>query len=771
MNSMNIKKSMVVSGVCVAAGVLGTTTNASAQTPAAQQSFGVLQEITVTARRQEESLQDTPVSVTAVSGELLDKLNIQDMTNVSEFVPNLTIAHQPSSTTATSISLRGIGQTEPAATAEQGVGLYLDGVYIARTAGAVFDLVDLERIEVLRGPQGTLFGRNTTGGAVQLVSKKPADEFGIEEKLSYGRFNDWYTRTRVDTGFLFGSPVKATIAYLHRERDGYFNNTLTPDDKDPGSFDNDALWLGLTGKFGDRFTASYTLDWNEREGAPMFFQLTAVTPDLATYYGNSPAFGGAPFMVSTERFNTGQQAPFDGRFTSLSETVGHNLTLEYEASDAMTLKSISAYRSFQQDTVCSLSGNGVMRGVILDPVTFEFDSIQDLSGPYSCNNAPQRQFQYSEELQLLGGIGQWSYVVGAFYFYERSAEFNDQRLTFVLPGGEAALSLMPYQAFGGETESIAGFGQVSYKPDALGGKLELTGGLRYTQDDKEFFSSLFAERPDASFSNTNWLASANYKFTDDIMGFARISTGYKAGGFSPRSNAPVQFKPEEATAYELGLKAEWFDRRLRTNLSVFYTDYKDLQVQQFRSGSGGATSDTVNAAEATIKGFELEIVALLAEGLTLDAAYGYTDPEYDEYLFLNPQTNRRENVADQARFAHVAKETLHIGAEYVFTPFAIGQLSARSDWSKRSQRYFHALDSINIFNEQIKDPGTENLSIRLALSELPLGSDGTWEVAIWGDNLTDHDNHSYGTDFGGLGFGGVTFSEPRRYGIDVKLSF
>ncbi|MDY0065680.1 MAG: TonB-dependent receptor [Steroidobacteraceae bacterium] len=767
---MNIRRSMVVSGVCAAAGVLGPTSNASAQAPAAQSSLGVLQEITVTARRQEESLQDTPVSVTAISGQLLDNLNIQDMTSVAEFAPNLTIAHQPSSTTATSISLRGIGQTEPAATAEQGVGLYLDGVYIARTAGAVFDLVDLERIEVLRGPQGTLFGRNTTGGAVQLVSRKPADEFGVEQKLSYGRFNDWYTRTRLDTGFLFGSPVKATIAYLHRERDGYFDNTLAPDDKDPGSFDNDALWLGVTGKFGDRFTASYTLDWNEREGAPVFFQLTAATADLMTYYGQSPAFGGAPFMVSTERFDTGQQAPFDGRFTSLSETVGHNLTLEYQVSDAMTLKSISAYRSFKQDTICSLSGNGVMRGVVLDPVTFAFAGIQDLHGPYSCNNAPQRQFQYSEELQLLGGAEQWSYVVGAFYFYERSAEFNDQRLTFVLPDGQAGLNLTPFQAFGGETESIAGFGQLSYTPAALAGKLELTGGVRYTQDDKEFFSSLFPERPDASFSNTNWLASANYKFTDDIMGFARISTGYKAGGFSPRSDRPVQFKPEEATAYELGLKAEWFDRRLRTNLAVFYTDYKDLQVQQFRSGSGGATADTVNAAAATIKGFEIEMIAILAEGLTLDAAYGYTDPEYDKYIFRDPLTNAEIDVSDQARFSNIAKDSLHVGLEYAFPVFGAGRLSARLDWSEQSERYFYTLDFVNIFNEFVKDPGTENFRARIALSEMPLGA-GTWEVALWGDNLTDHDNVGYGIDFGGLGFGGLFYTEPRRYGVDVKLKF
>ncbi len=761
--------SILVTGVWGAIGGLGPVHMARAQTADSQEDGLSLQEVTVTARRQEESLQETPVSVTAVTGELLDKLNIQDVTRVSELAPNLTIAHQTASTTSTSIQIRGIGQTEPAATAEQGVGLYLDGVYVARTNGAVFDLVDLERVEVLRGPQGTLFGRNTTGGAVQLVSKKPADEFGIDEKLGYGRFNDWYSRTRLDTGFLFGSPVKATIAYLHRERDGYVDNTLAPDEQDPGASDNDAVWLALTGEFTDRFRASYTFDWNRRDGAPTFFQLTAASPDAAAYYGASPAFGGASFVVSRDYLRTVQQASWDGKFDAPSETLGHNLTLEADINDVLTLKSISSYRSFEQDPVGVQTGNGVMRGVVLDPATFA-PSIQDLYGSYAQFHSPQRQFQYSEELQLLGSAEQWSYIVGLFYFYERAAEFNNQRFTVVLPGGQAGLNIAALQAFGGETESVAGFGQLSYRPVALDNRLELTGGLRYTQDDKKFWSLAFPDDPGAkSFSNLSWLASSNYRFTDDVMAFVRVSTGYKAGGFSPRSDVRADFKPEKATAYELGLKAEWLDQRLRTNLSLFQTDYEDLQVPVFRAGSQGLSSIVQNAGEATIKGLELEVVLALAEGLTLDAAYGYMDPKYDVYLFRDPVTNVVRNVADQARFLNVPKNSLHVGAEYNLH-FSVGQFSARLDWFDRGERYFAPLDFVSTFNEQVKDPGTENLRARIALSEMPLGS-GSWEIALWGDNLTDHDNVGYGIDFGGLGVGGVTFTEPRRYGLDIRLKF
>ncbi|MFO1466088.1 MAG: TonB-dependent receptor [Steroidobacteraceae bacterium] len=767
---MKTVKALLMAGAFAAAGAFGPVGSAPVQAAEAQQQTEQLAEVTVTARRQEESLQKTPVSVTAVQGDLIEKMHLKDITRVAEFVPNLTIAPQPSSTTATSIIIRGIGQTEPAATADQGVGIYLDGVYIARTAGAVFDLVDLERVEVLRGPQGTLFGRNTIGGAMQLISRKPGDTFGIDEKLNFGRFSQFSTRTRLDTGYLFGSPVKATLAYLHGQSNGYFDNTLAPSSRAPNAYGNDALWASLYGAFGDRFTAYYTFDYDKRRGTPPFFQMVAATPAVAAYYGRSPMFGGAPFQLSSERLNSGQQAPFEGRFSSYSETLGHDLTLEYKMSDAASLKSVSSYRSFNQDTICSLTGNGVMRGVVLDPVTFA-PSIGDLNGPYQCNNAPQRQFQYSEELQLLGHTAQWSYVAGAYYFYERSSEYNRQSFTFVLPGGMAALNLSPVSSFGGKTTSKAAFGQVSYRPAALAEKLEFTGGLRYTKDDKGFFSNLFTQPGNASFSNTSWLASANYLITDAVSAYARVSTGYKAGGFSPRAPFLAEFQPEKVTAYEIGLKAEWFNRRLRTNVSVYDTKYKDLQVSQFQSGTGGSVAYVVNAGRATIRGFELEVAAVLAEGLTLDAAYGYTDPKFDQYLFRDPMTNLISDVSNTARFQAVSKDNLHVGLQYNFKPFSVGQVTTRVDWTQRSESYFYPLDSINIFNEQVKNPGTKNLRARIALAEMPMGSKGSWEVGIWGDNLTNHDNVGYGIDFGGLGFGGLFYTDPRRYGIDMRFSF
>ncbi len=732
---------------------------------------GGLEEITVTARRQEESMQQIPVAVTALSGNLLDKLNVQDATKLGQLAPNLMITQQTSSLNAAQVYMRGIGQNEPAANAEAGVGIYLDGVYIARTAGALFDLVDLERIEVLRGPQGTLFGRNTTGGAVQLISKKPTDEFGADLKAGYGRFNDWYARARVDTGLLGNSGIKATVAYMHRERDGYFNNRLASSKDDPGSLKNDSIWVGLHGDFGERLSADLTFDYGKREGSPVFFQMVAATDDVRNYYGQSPLYGGAPFTITRKRLNSGEQESWDGRFHSEGEVTGSALTLEYALSDALSLKSITAYRTFEQDTICSLTGNGTMRGFVLDPVTYDPIGIEDLNGPYNCNNAPQNQHQFSQELQVLGSTERWKYVAGLFYFKEDADEYNRQRITFVLPGGDAGMNLFPVSAFGGATKSKAAFGQLSYRPMILDDKLEVSVGARYTEDEKSFRSINFAQRPSKDFSNTSWLLSANYQFTDDVMGFARVSTGYKAGGFSPRAAIPSAFGAEEATAYEAGLKTEWFDNRVRANLALYHTIYDDLQISQFLANTSGSSAVIVNAGKATIQGFELELAAAVTDALTLTGMWGYTDPEYDKYMYRDPVSNQLIDVSDKARFGQVTKSNWSIGAEYTFQPLSFGELSMRLDYAQSSKRDMFPLDWETPFHKEISDPGRKNLSARVSLGNMQLGNGGTWELGVWGDNLTNHDNVGDGIDFGQLGFAGKYWLEPRRYGIDAKVTF
>jgi iron complex outermembrane receptor protein len=745
-----------------------------------------LQDIVVTARRQSESLQKTPISITALDSAALDKMNVQSVEKVAQVAPNLVISQQSSSLSAASINIRGIGQTDPSLGLDTAVGIYLDGVYVARSAGSIFDLVDLERIEVLRGPQGTLFGRNTTGGAIQLVSRKPADEFGMTVKAGYGTRNNWFGRVRVDTGELGNLPISAAFAYYHRQRDGYFNNTLTPSRQDPGALNVDAFTAALRGNF-DAFQISYAFDYDHRTGTPGFFQTVALSDAALSYYGNSASLGGAPlqFVGADKRLTSGQQQPGVGnRFGSKTVSQGHNLTASYEFSPAFTLKSITGYRKLHLDNVLGLSGQGDLKGLVLNPVTNAV-TVESVT-PYNGYNGPQDQKQFSQEVQALGSFGDFNYVVGAYYFREKVSEDNHQMLTFIINAATPAapfylgINLAPEAKYSQISKSAAAFGQISWKPSALDKRLEVTGGMRYTEDRKSIFlqntsfgqsSVVGPARGAVKFHNTSFLGSVSYQITDQALAYAKVSTGYKSGGFNPRADRLNQFNPEKLVSYEAGLKLDLLNRRLRVNTAAFYSKYDDLQVPQFAAGSGGASTLLVNAGKADFKGVELEVTALPMRGLTLSGALGYTRPKYKQFLFADPSTGTISDIANSARFPNVAKFNSNVAAEYAFDLANVGEIQARLSYSYRSKIFFYPNDAVNPYQQQVASPPTNTIDARLALTDVTLGSRAKAEIAINGENLLNENQVLYGIDFGALGFGGKFYSEPRRVSVEVKVTY
>ena len=794
-------KKLWVAGV---AGLVGMplATPAGAQdlpsTGAAQGQAANLGDIVVTARRSAETLQNVPVAVTALGGDFIERQNISSPADVPQFAPNLTVEQQPSSLSAAAVYIRGIGNQEPSSVSEQGVGIYLDGVYLARSAGAVFDLIDLERIEVLRGPQGTLFGRNTIGGALQLISKKPASDMGATAKAGFGRFNEWYARARLDTGYIIGDVIKASISAQHRNADGYVNNMLTPSSQDPGSLKANSVAVGLEGDFGD-VTINYNFDYDSRRGTPAFFQIVAATPLAQDYYSQSPSYGGAPFLVDPVRQGTVQQAGFTDRngnfrYGSKTRVQGHGLTISYEPIPELTIKSITGYRKFFQDTILNLSGNGVLRGPVVDFTSPTLVSVQQVT-PYTGNNAPQKQWQFSQELQALGKVGDLSYLFGMYYFYEKASEYNAQSLTLVMPvsaltaigfpqavvDGISALNpglstvgvnANPVQAFGGTSQSMAVFGQASWKPSALNDKLEVTLGGRFTGDDKTAYLAGDVnpvQRGRKSFDNVSWLASASYDLARDVMIYGRVSTGYRSGGINPRASVINTFDPEKATAYEAGIKSQFFNNRLRFNLAGYITDYDDLQVQQFAAGSGGATSLIVNAGKVRLSGFEAELTALPFRGFQIDGSVGYVKTNYKSFLFRDPATNQLLDVADQAKPLYTPKWSIHMGAEYSH-PIGDAIVRLRGDYSHRTQIWFNALDNTAPFNRELISPAQTNVKARLSAEDIRLGS-GKLDVGLWGDNLLNQKRLAYGIDFGALGFAGATFNKPVSYGIDARIQF
>jgi iron complex outermembrane recepter protein len=272
-------------------------------------SAGQLEEIVVTARRTEEKQQTTPVSVTAITSAAIERMNIQSATQLSQVIPNFVLSQGSGGPTNVAISIRGIGNQEPLLTVDSPVGVYLDGVYLGRDAGLNIDLVDLAQVEVLRGPQGTLFGRNTSGGAVNMTSRDPTTEFGVEEKTGYGEEDGWFSRTTLNTGNLGDSTVRATISYLHRDRDGWVDNPYSSDANGPGSLHSDAVWIKVRGDFGDNLTVVNTFDYDTEDGQPEGFQLAAMSPASIAYFSQSPKYGGDPL---------GADRPTAGHIAALS---------------------------------------------------------------------------------------------------------------------------------------------------------------------------------------------------------------------------------------------------------------------------------------------------------------------------------------------------------------------------------------------------------------------------------------------------------------------
>ncbi len=753
---------------------------------AAEAAPDALADIIVTAQKRAESLQDTPLAVSALDAEAIQQRGITNVANLGSAAPNLVISETPSATANPSIAIRGIVDNDPILTADPAVGLYVDGVIVGRSAGALFDMMDLERIEVLRGPQGTLYGRNTTGGAVNLISAKPSKDFGGRVTLGYGSFDEFVMKATLDTGELLGSGLSIKLGYLHSQRDGTVDNLLEPSDKrDPGARNTDALRAALRFDRGTGFTLDYSYDFSDRNGRANAFQLRAMRPDLLAYLGFSPAFGGSAVQISPDRL-AALRLDRDGNVRDRVQ--GHTLTLNVEIGDA-TLRSITGYRKWDNVIDGSdIDGNGGLVGLLVSPAILAPPNpfIPLGIGPVDLfhTSNERHQNQISQELNLIGSIGDdLDYVVGAYYFREKASEDNPQGFTLVLPSpvpipiapgvnlNSFGVNLDTQLTYRHISRSMAAFTQLTWKPAALDKRFSITGGLRYTEDRKHLIQS--SPLPTAprdlrrKFNRLNWLANIAYEWTDDVMTYARASTGYKAGGFNARAADNNGFNPEDLVSYEIGVKSEWFDRRLRFNVAAFHAIYDDLQVQQFLAGTGGAASTTVNAAKATYTGIEAELQALITTGLTVEASVGYTDRKYKKFLFVDPVTGVVGDISDIAKFQYSAAKTANLGVQYETPVGSIGKLVARADWTYRSKIYWHP---VNPFNEEIADGGVGLLSGRLTLSEIAFGGSQA-SISLWGKNLTKKDYVLSGIDFGSLGFAGVMYGDPRSYGVELAIKF
>ena len=789
--------------------MLTTSTGALAQVsenPRSGSNVG-LEEIVVTARRQAENLQSAPVSVSAVTSAALANVNVRGIDKVSQIVPNLSIMEASGTIGGIQPFIRGIGTSEPLLTVDSPVGIYLDGLYLGRQAASNFELADPARVEVLRGPQGTLFGRNTTGGAINIISRDPESSFGGSVRGGYASFDEWFLKGSLDSGQIGNSGLSATVSAIHRERGPVADNPGIPKSRQSGAFQSTAAYAKIHGEWG-ALTVDLIGDWSRQTGSRLPFQIISAYEPANSYYSASPTFGGDPFVTGSK---LAKPLYLEDVGSQKSEVFGFAGVIAYELSESITFKSISGWRGWDARSPTNYAGN--LRGPVVDFTSPTLFSVQRVS-PFVSYDQDLRQRQFSQEIQILGKTDSLSYVLGAYYFNERSEEFNTNNFTLVLPPAflaglgfpdavGTALAAQGLDLVGvnlGQTlsydtvsKSKAAFGQISWKPDILDQRLELTGGLRYTKDNRRLnqpnipvAGPIVGTLPNppfvlgvprsgkVSFDNWSYLASVNFQWTPQFMTYARVSTGYKSGGFDARAGVGVTgttfdftYAPEKATAYEIGFKSETADRRLRVNGSAFLTRYNGLQVSQYAGGNG-----FIPNADATYKGVELEIAARPTANWQVDASLGYTDMSYREFILADPATGIPGDYKDVAKFPYAPKFTAHVGTQYSI-PLDWASLVLRADYSRSSKRYFHTVELINPRNEVLADPGQDMVSARISLTDIKLsGGQSTLRVSVYGENLLDKRYRLSAIDFGpSIGIAGANLSLPRRIGVEAELKF
>ncbi len=675
----------------------------------APESNEALEVITVTAQRRAELLQTTPVSVTALAGDALVDRQIDGMLDVAAQVPNLRIEPVTALPNAARVFLRGVGEDQSTPTTDGAIGFYVDGVFHPRMQGAIFDFSDVERIEVLRGPQGTLYGRNTSGGAIKIITADPDEVLAGSVDLTVGSFDRRQIRGTI--GGPIADSLKGSLSLLKNERDGNVENVTL--DRDVNSRDTTAVHGKLIWSATDALEVKLAADWSE---------------DLADVGVGASAFSGYPadLFVTTA----------DGDPEGYLRTRGVALTAAW-ASGAYTLTSISAYRDM--DNYGIFDNDGEARVI----QHFAFDT---------------RQSQFTQEFTLASDWGRTQAIYGAYLFQEK---MDHDTINFLgsrpNPAGPVtALPDLTHQ----ETESYALFGQATY---AATDALSFTVGARYTWDNKDFLDR-YPTRDLTYAVEEDWTAftprvAVDYKLNDNVFLFASWAEGYKAGGFNRSTVAVTALTPydeEEVSTIEVGVKAEFFDRRLRTNLTLFDNDYQDLQLSAYDPAT--LVSRRFNAAAVTTRGAELELSAVAARGLLAYATVGYLDARYDEFYNLVNGVLTDVSYLDlkgAPRWSYTA------GFSWDMPLPMPGLLRLNGNVSHRTH-----MENVVANTPIVATPALTLVDASLVWTS----GDERWSATLAGKNLTDKEYIGAGLHIGGL----LTVlypADPRTWSAAVKYRF
>ena len=688
-----------------------------------------LGQVTVTARRREENLNEIPVAVTAFSEQRIEVLNIEDLGDLQGQVPNLTIYAARGSSSTVTAYIRGIGQSDPLWGVEPGVGIYIDDVYVARPQGALLDVLDVDRIEVLRGPQGTLYGKNTIGGAIKYVTKPLLPDFGAKVSLTAGEYEQLDVKASVNAP-LGSDAVVARFSAASLNRDGFGENLTN------GAPVSDKEILVARGTLGfypsDSLNVVVSADWMDDQSGVRGAQMLAPNRFAPTQ------------LPLTSRYDVRNGMP------NVNDTAmqGASATVNWQPGGAWAFKSVTAYR--ESDTTTNI----------------DFDTLPNVIADV---RAEYEDDQFTQEFQGTYIGDSLSGVVGLYYFNGTAGgtvRNNFFNLQFGTTNGFV------------DTTQWALYGEGTYQ---VSDRLKVTAGARYTNEKKEadvlnqgFPNAQFATpivtladfTDELSTNNISPKVSIDYQASDSTMVYGLVSRGFKSGGYNIRANTasfPLSARPfadESVTSFEIGSKSALYDDTFFLNLSYFWNKYKDVQLSVFTSfvlpnGQPSFFGDFTNAGKADVKGVEVEFVANPTERLTLSGNLAYLDAQYSEFI------DRGVNVANIQEFTNAPPFQAGLTAQYRWDVFG-GELSGRVTGTYQGR----------VVPTTDLSPAIQQAPYALLGAGLLWRSeDSPWSVALQGSNLTDRAYRTTGYNIAGLGILTGFYGPPRQVSLTVGYTF
>jgi iron complex outermembrane receptor protein len=753
------------------------TAVAAALVPAAT-AAPVLEEVIVTAEKREESLQEVPISIAAFSQDKLEKLGVNDLKGLASKVPNVVINEFTGSSTTVRLFIRGVGQNDVQVTQDPSVALYMDGIYIGSSVGTAFETADTRRVEVLRGPQGTLYGRNATGGAVNIITNKASTEqLNFRQRLSVGNLDLIRSRSILNVPITDNTAIK--LAYSYSDREGWVDNEGNGEDF--GQENRDNFTADFHWDTTDRIELDYKYEQSSIEDTARLSQVLKFDPDapqsvFIAFENPELDKNGNPREATRDRLD--DATSFDEQLEGDVEIDAHTLIGAWDINDTLTFRSLTGYRdvdAFTQNAQSPTTYLGIGPGYTIT------------------NGMPKTDFeQFSQEFQLLGITDNWTWVGGLYYYEDESEEDGSDGNS---SGSEALDDGVLVDFTSTDNTSLAVFGQATWTPDWHNRRWHLTLGARYSDDERkaerdnnrvsftlgglETNVPAFRAKYDKDFDKFNPSFTVEFDVSEFSNVYGKVVTAYKSGGTSQRStsaqNFEAGFKEEDLVSYELGYKGDLLDGRMRLNGAAFYMEYDDYQ-QSVPTGRNAGERDFVNIEDADIWGVEFDLTYAISEELTGTLGYGYLDtgfgPETISYLQIDDLSDTgfrtvTEELTDDLALApeHSATFSLDYNRSLSF-----GALNANINVQYQDE----SLSGVQLPTGELDERTL--IGATLSLSEIELGRDlGQLRVTLWGQNLTDEEYYIGNirqTQFDNLGLIGLaTFGDPRTYGITLEYEY